>query len=115
MMSCIISLTFHHCTIILILILTLASSFLTITHTPTAFLHFHNSLRHEINTIVDAVKAADMRGKLQEWEIKCLQSMWLSHYENTHAHHVIEHDITIPFLNQRFNYYNNVSEMCACR
>jgi hypothetical protein len=59
--------------------------------------------------MADAMLATSRRGKVKDWEVACIKSMWESHWENIHAHHTNEDNIMVPYLKTRFVYPDKVN------
>ena len=72
--------------------------------------HAHNSLRAEMQSLVEALEATNSRdgGKLQDWEVTCIQKAWKAHEVHIHSHHTNEDNVMVPFLKTRFRYPDKV-------
>jgi hemerythrin-like domain-containing protein len=71
------------------------------------WVHAHNTIRGELQSIEDCLKAIQSRsgkqGTLQSWEIHALQTVIKAHCEFVHIHHENEDIIASPFLATRIN------------
>ena len=60
--------------------------------------------------MIEAFEAVNKRGPVTEWELSCIQSVWNAHYEHIHAHHSNEDDLLAPWLAERINLPEKVSD-----
>ena len=63
-----------------------------------------------MRTMIEAFEAVNKRGPVTEWELSCIQSVWNAHYEHIHAHHSNEDDLLAPWLAERINLPEKVSD-----
>lgn len=65
----------------------------------------HNSLRSELNDIIEAVEsvATKFGDAVPGWAIHCIQKVWSEHDTHVHSHHENEDDIMTPFMKTRIN------------
>jgi len=69
--------------------------------------HAHNSLRAQIDTFGEALRATVERSKgkpLLAWEVDAIQRWWESHFAVIHCHHHNEDERYVPFFQERFRY-----------
>ena len=74
------------------------------------WVHAHNALRYEIQSLIEAINATNNRSgkQLKQWEIECITKAWKAHEEHIHAHHSNEDKIMGPYLSTRFHYPDKV-------
>lgn len=69
--------------------------------------HAHNSLRAQIDTFAEALRATVERSKGKPplaWEVAAIQRWWKSHFDVIHCHHHNEDERYVPFFQKRFKY-----------
>lgn len=54
--------------------------------------------------MIEAIEAGKSRGAAEEWEVKCIQQFWNTHYIHIHSHHSNEDVLMVPMLETRFHY-----------
>jgi hemerythrin-like domain-containing protein len=69
------------------------------------WVHAHNTIRGELQTIEDCLKAVQSRARtqptLKSWEIQAIRTVFEAHCEFVHLHHENEDHIASPFLATR--------------
>ncbi|CAB9524863.1 expressed unknown protein [Seminavis robusta] len=71
------------------------------------WVHAHNAIRGEMQTIEDCFRVIQSRSKkqpqLQNWEAAALRTVFDAHVNFVHVHHTNEDDIITPWLATRVN------------
>ncbi|CAJ1956723.1 unnamed protein product [Cylindrotheca closterium] len=57
----------------------------------------HNSIRKEVEQMIEALEACNKSGNVQQWQAACVKRFWKSHHSN-------EDDVMTPYLETRVNY-----------
>ena len=71
----------------------------------------HNAIRAELDLLQDCFEAVLSRGgRLEKWEIECLQQVFDAHNLFLHEHHTSEDKILAPALAERFKYPEKLTD-----